>query len=266
MKLEVSRFGQLENQQTGKTILLIHPFPFDGRLWGTVAQNLGAKNYVLVPNLRGCGQTDLGSDEPDLNLLAEDLIELAEIEKLEHLVLAGISLGGYVAMALARIKPELISGLVLLDTKAGVDSTEAKENRHRIAAQMQSTGRAKVSLFAEQMIENVVGRFTHENRPQVVTQVKNWILAAKPETIAWLQLAMAERPDSFSTLATLNIPTLLIRGAQDVISSAQDFALMQKNLRQAIYVEIPNVGHLPPVEDPFATFTTMDQWLTTFAN
>lgn len=266
MKLEVSRFGQLANKQTGKSILLIHPFPFDDRLWGTVAQNLSAKNYVLVPNLRGCGQTDLGRDKPDLNLLAQDLIELAQIEKLERLVLAGISLGGYVAMALARIKPELISSLVLLDTKAGADSPEAKENRHRIAAQMQSTGSAKVSLFAEQMIENVVGSFTHENRPQVVTQVKNWILSAKPETIAWLQIAMAQRPESFSALAALNIPTLLIRGEQDVISSAQDFSLMQENLRQVTYVEIPNVGHLPPVEDPVATFTAIDQWLTTFAN
>ena len=131
---------------------------------------------------------------------------------------------------------------------------------------MQSTGSAKVSLFAEQMIENVVGSFTHENRPKVVTQVKNWILSAKPETIAWLQIAMAQRPESFSTLAALNIPTLLIRGEQDVISSAQDFSLMQENLRQVTYVEIPNVGHLPPVEDPVATFTAIDQWLTTFAN
>jgi len=264
MKLQVNRFGNLANQQTGKTILLIHPFPFDGRLWGDVAKKLGKKNYVLVPNLRGCGQTDLGSDEPDLDLLAQDLIELIKSENLSQVVLAGISLGGYVAMALVRKRPELISGLVLLDTKAGADSPEAKENRLRIAGQMQSG--AKVPLFAEQMIHNIVSEFTHETQPEVVAQVKNWILEAKPETIAWLQIAMANRPESFTTLAALDIPALLIRGSQDSISSAQDFALMQKNLRQAIYDEIPNVGHLPPVEDPVATFTAMDQWLTTFAN
>ena len=261
MKLHLSRFGDLANQQSGKVILLIHPFPFDGRIWGEVAEALSVKNYVLVPDLRGCGQTELGADQPDLSLLAHDLIDLIKTENLKQVVLAGISLGGYVAMALARLRPDLISGLVLLDTKASADSPEAKENRLRVAAQMQSG--AKVALFAQQMLENVVGKFTHETRPEVVAQVSNWMLESKPETIAWLQLAMAARPESFSTLAGLNVPTLLIRGAQDTVSSAADFVQMQNNLRQVTFVEIPTVGHLPPIEDPVATCNAIEQWLAT---
>jgi pimeloyl-ACP methyl ester carboxylesterase len=229
-----------------------------------VAQKLSQKNYVLVPDLRGCGQSNLGTDEPSLNLLAKDILELVETEQLSEVILAGISLGGYVAMELSRINQEVLSGLILLDTKACADSSTAKENRLRIATQMESG--AKVSLFAEQMLESVVGNYTLENRPDVVALVKNWMLDASPQTIAWLQRAMSSRPESFSTLEKLDVPVLLIRGAQDGISSAQDFVQMQKNLRQVTYIEISNAGHLPPVEDPVATFAAIDQWLTTFAN
>ena len=264
MQLQVNKYGATENSKTGRNILLIHPFPFDSRLWSEVAQKLSQKNYVLVPDLRGCGKSNLGTDEPSLNLLAKDILELVETEKVSDVILAGISLGGYVAMEISRMKQEVLSGLILLDTKACADSTAAKENRLRIATQMESG--AKVSLFAEQMLESVVGNYTLENRSDVVALVKNWMLDASPQTIAWLQRVMASRPESFSTLEKLDVPVLLIRGAQDGISSVEDFTQMQKNLRQVTYIEISNAGHLPPVEDPVATFAAIDQWLTTFAN
>lgn len=183
---------------------------------------------------------------------------------LSKAVIGGISLGGYVAMALAKRNPEIISGLILVDTKASADTDAAKENRLRIAAQMRESG--KVELFADQMITNVVGDFTHANRPDIVLEVRDWMREAKAESIAWLQEAMAKRADSFETLASLSVPTLLIRGTQDSISTAEDFSLMEKNLRQATYVQIPNSGHLPPIEDPIATTIAIENWLATFAN
>lgn len=264
MTLSFREFGSLASKQDHQKLVLIHPFPFDGRIWYEVAEKLSTKNYVLVPDLRGCGQSELGKQDPNLDLLALDVIELLISKNLKKVVLAGISLGGYVAMAIARIDPELLAGLILLDTKASNDNEQAMHNRLRIAKQMQEG--AKVSLFAKQMLDSVIGSHTQQNNPEVVKRVENWMLDAKPQTIAWLQQAMASRPESFSTLATLNIPTLLIRGMQDSISVKNDFSEMKKNLRQVTYVEISNAGHLPPVEDPNATFNAMEKWLLTFAN
>lgn len=245
-------------------IVLIHPFPFDARLWFDVANELADSYFVITPDLRGCGFTPLGDGEPSLDLLAEDIYELVTQAGLAKAVIGGISLGGYVALALAKKHPEIISGLILVDTKASADTDAAKENRLRIATQMRESG--KVELFADQMITNVVGDFTHANRPDVVLEVRDWMREAKAESIAWLQEAMAKRADSFQTLERLSVPTLLIRGTQDSISTAEDFSLMEKKLRQVTYVQIPNSGHLPPIEDPIATTIAIENWLATFAN
>jgi pimeloyl-ACP methyl ester carboxylesterase len=255
MKIAFQEFGNPEKQ----AVVLIHPFPFNSKLWEKVANVLANDFYVVTPDLRGCGETELGLAEPDLDLLASDVAELINELKINKPIVGGISLGGYVAMALARLNPNLMSGLILLDTKASADTESARENRFRVARQMKESG--KVELFAEQMLENVIGSYTHENRPEVVQQVKTWMLAAKAETIAWLQIAMANRVESFTTLETFDHPTLLIRGIQDLITTAEDFDLMAKNLRQVTNIQISNAGHLPPIEDPSATAQSMYSWL-----
>lgn len=260
MKLSYKTFGDPIKTPT----VLIHPFPFDHRLWEKVAHALSAKSFVITPDLRGCGGNELGNQEPNLDLLAKDVIDLLTNLNLTKVVLGGISLGGYVAMAIARLQPQLLNGLILVDTKASTDTEIARENRIKVAQQMTQSG--KVELFAEQMLTTVVGKYTHENRPEVLTQVKNWMLDAKAQTIAWLQLAMANRQPSFSSLADLEIPVLLIRGVEDQITTEDDFLEMEKNLRQVTFVPIANSGHLPPIEDPIATTTAIDNWLTTFVD
>lgn len=270
MKLNVQTFGDAKNQ----AVILIHPFPFDHNLWNDVAQSLGNEGYfVVAPDLRGCGSSELGPAEPNLDLLASDVFELISDLKITNPIVGGISLGGYVAMAMLRQEPNALSGLILLDTKASADGQVAKENRLKVANQMKEHG--KVGLFAEQMIVNVVGEFTHANRRQVIDQVKQWMNESSAQTIAWLQQAMANRPDSFSDLAKFSKPVLLIRGSEDAISSADDFSQMKSAIgsevleitkgqvpsNQVTFVELPNAGHLPPVEDPAQTAKVISSWL-----
>lgn len=265
MKLSNSIYGDSKNP----AVVLIHPFPFDHRLWGPVAMNLAdAGFYVITPDLRGCGLTELGNDEPDLDLLAADVAELITDLNLVKPIIGGISLGGYVALALARTNSDLISGLILLDTKASADNEAARENRMRVADQMKEHG--KVGLFVDQMLVNVVGPYTHENRENVVSKVKDWMLTSSAETIAWLQIAMANRLASFDVLGTFKRPVLLIRGSEDAISTAQDFQDMQSALEKnqgqdpedlVTFIEILNAGHLPPVEDSLQTAKVIGDWL-----
>lgn len=124
---------------------------------------------------------------------------------------------------------------------------------------------SKTSLFVTQLAENIVSAHTKLNKPEVYEQVISWMTEAKPETIAWLQIAMANRPASFSTLAQIDVPTLLIRGSADSISTEMDFLEMKKYLKQVTSIEIENAGHLPIIEDPVATANAIETWLTTFA-
>jgi pimeloyl-ACP methyl ester carboxylesterase len=162
-------------------------------------------------------------------------------------------------MAVLRRDINITDSVIFLDTKASSDTAEAKANRHRIAEQMRTSG--KVELFAEQMMENLISEVTKSAKPQVASQVRNWIKTTKPETIAWLQEAMANRPDSFEILNEFEGHALLIKGADDAVTSRQDFVDLEKNLRQATYVEIPDTGHLPIVEDPAAVTYAICGWL-----
>jgi pimeloyl-ACP methyl ester carboxylesterase len=239
---------------------MLHAFPFSAKLWEPVATQLASKNlFVVTPNFRGCGDSPLGLVKPSLEVLARDTFAVIEKLKIQKPFISGISLGGYVAMKMLSLEPSFTRGLILLDTKASPDSLAVKENRLQIAKQMRDE--ENVSIVVEQILTSVLGLFTKENRPQVIHQVKNWILEANPTTIAWLQEAMANRAESFTALAQFDGPSLLIRGTQDEISSAEDFELMVKNLRQVTSIEIKNAGHLPPIEDASSTAQIIGSWL-----
>lgn len=256
MQLDYQTFGD----RTNHPIVLIHPFPFSAEIWRTVASDLSAAGYyVITPNLRGCGGTEIGNDDPDLDLLAQDILDLVSELDLVKPTIGGISLGGYVAMAILRKDKDVTDSVIFLDTKASADTVEAKANRLKVAKQMRAFG--KVELFAEQMMANLISDVTKTNKPEVARQVLDWMKLTKPETIAWLQEAMANRPDSFKALNEFPGRALLIRGSDDAISSKQDFANLQKNLRQETYVEIANTGHLPIVEDPAAVTAAILSWL-----
>lgn len=260
MTLVYKEFGLAENQP----LVLLHPFPFDSQIWHEVADQLSTKYFVITPDFPGCGKSALSDAPPSIEFVATEVYELITKFSFPNVVLGGISLGGYVAMQFAKKYPELLTGLILLDTKASSDSAATQAHRLKVASQMRSHG--KVELFADQMLPNLLGEFTQANRLEVLSQVKHWIVGANPLAIAWLQEAMASRPDSLEVLKKLEIPVLLMRGTQDKISTYEDFMEMKNKLRQVTYVEISNTGHLPPVEDPIATFSAIDNWLTTFVS
>ena len=227
---------------------------------GTDRPQIANAGYrVIAPNLRGCGDSPSDDSSPDINLLAADIWKLLDRLEISRATILGVSLGGYVTLAMLRQRPDSVSGLGLIDTKVTADSPAAIRNRTRIASEIQTD--LTPAEYAMQMLPTLLSLFTHENRIDVVAQVQSWISASKPETIAWLQHAMAGRPDSSENLAAFSGKTLLIRGADDVVSKSEDFEIMQAIAQNPKFVEIPNCGHLPPVEDPDRTALEIVGWL-----
>jgi len=241
-------------------VILLHAFPVDARLWEDVEQQLREQGIEpIVPNLRGFGTNrDELPTEPNLDALADDVAALIEGTGAQSAVVAGVSMGGYVAMNLARRYPERVAGLVLVDTKAAADPQAGADGRRAFADRVDAEGSAWV---ADAMMSKLISDSTVTQRPDVEQRVRQQIAGCPPATIAWIQRAMAQRPDSFDVLDTFDGPVLVIVGSEDLLSPPADAVAMAEASRQATLIEIPGVGHLTPLENPVVVTVAISEWL-----
>src|SRR2546423_12564964 len=102
---------------TGVPLVLLPAFPLNSAMWLAQREALSDICRVITPDFRGFGGSPLGVDEPSLDAFADDVARLLDARELDRVVLGGLSMGGYVAMAFVRRHPDRLRGLVLADTK-----------------------------------------------------------------------------------------------------------------------------------------------------
>jgi pimeloyl-ACP methyl ester carboxylesterase len=230
-------------------VVLIHAFPLTPAVFDGLAERLPGMT-VIRPALRGFGGPE-PTGEPSVDTYADDVAAELDRLEIERAVVGGLSLGGYVTMALLRRHPERVAGVVLMDTKASEDTDEAKANRLRIAAAVEQHG----TRALRPMIDTLVGATTHRERPGLVTQVTAWLDAASPGGVAWAQRAMAARPPSFDTLrdaaGRLTTKTVIV-GAEDTLTGPDEAAAMASALGGVTVHVVDGAGHLSPLERPDA--------------
>lgn len=243
-------------------VVLLHAFPCDGRMWAVQADALSAAGWdVVVPDLPGFGGSDLLDTEPNLDDVADVLLAELAAQGVERAVLAGLSLGGYLAMALLRKAPERFTAVLLCDTKASADADAAIANRHRLAQAVLDDPVNSGRILRQAVLPGLLGATSFATRPDVVATVESWLDDARPDTIAWYQRAMAARPDSFATLAALDVPCLVLWGQEDALSPQADQQAMLDSLRDGSAHVIAGCGHLSAVEDPDAVSAALVQFL-----
>jgi pimeloyl-ACP methyl ester carboxylesterase len=235
----------------GPAVVLLHGFPLNATTWSPQREALSGSYRVLCPDQRGFGGSQLGWDEvPSLDHVADDVAAMLDAKKLDTVVLGGLSMGGYVAMAFARRHPERLRALVLADTKATADAPEAAESRLRIAEEVLEAGTS--SGLVDALMPKLVGATTKEKRPLVVGRLKATIESAPPPAVAWAQRAMAARPDSLDTLRSVSVPALVIVGEEDELSPPAEAEAMAEALPQATLARVPEAGHMSSMEAPEA--------------
>jgi pimeloyl-ACP methyl ester carboxylesterase len=245
------------------TFVLVHAFPLSHALWDDVRPLLEMDGHVvLTPDLPGFGGRPVASGEPSLDVFADDVA--GALERVEgRVVLGGLSMGGYSLMALLRRHPDVVAskvaGLVLADTKAGADAPAAAENRERIARTILEERSARV--LHDDVLPGLLGATTFAERPDVVARVRSMLEAASPEGVAWAQRAMAARPDSHDALRACSVPTLVVRGDEDALSSAQDTQAMVDALPHGQLAVLERSGHLTALEDPRAFAAAVNGFL-----
>ena len=239
---------------SGPTVVLLHAFPFDARLWAPQAEILAAAGWrVHVPNLPGFGGTELLLGAPSIDAVADAVLADLDNRGIDRAVLGGISLGGYVAMAMLRKRPEMFAAAICCDTKAGADTELARENRFRMAKAVTDNPQECGRILQQSMLAGLLGQVTRDTRPEVVAQVSAWLDDAGPKAVAWYQQAMADRAESFTTLGALDIPVLILWGTGDTLSPEADQIAMLQVLRRGQEVKIAGAGHLSILEQPAGT-------------
>lgn len=232
---------------SGRPLLLLHAFPLSSAMWLAQREHLSASARVVTPDLRGFGGSALGDDEPSLDRCADDVAALLDRLGLDKVVLGGLSMGGYVAMALLRHHPDRVEALLLADTKASADPEPARANRLRIADAVLADG---TGVLLDEVLPKLLGTTSVSSRPHVVGRVRGLVQSAPPAAVAWAQRAMAERPDSFDVLGAADVPALVVVGDEDQLSTAEDAQAMVDALPQGRLAVLPGSGHLTAVEVP----------------
>ena len=233
----------------GLPVVLLHGFPLDHRMWDAVAAAIPAGRAVHAVDLLGApGRAD-DLPEPTLEASADDVATTLRAAGVERAVIAGLSMGGYVALALLERHPGLVAGLALLDTKSTADAPEARANRLRIAGEVDATGSVDA---VRPMSSSLVGETTRAADPEIADEIGAWIDQQEPAGIAWSQRAMAARPDRSEVLSAYRGPVLVVVGDEDTVTPVEAAEHLVATAAEARLVVIQHAGHLSAVEQPAA--------------
>ncbi|EOR93074.1 hydrolase, alpha/beta fold family [Arcticibacter svalbardensis MN12-7] len=264
-KLEINglqvQYKIKESAQNDLTLIFIHGFPFDLTIWENQLKSLPENVQGIAYDIRGFGGSESGHSYFSIDLFAADLNDLIKILELKNVILCGVSMGGYIALRTLQRASENIVGLILCDTNASADTNEAKLKR--FASIEQITQGAKKE-FAEAFLKNIFSDKTAQTNQATIDHITNLVYNTNDSAICSAQLALASRTDSTSFLAQVEIPVLVMRGAEDVLMPREQAEMLHHQLKNSHIVNIDNAGHLPNVENPAAFNAEMMTFLSQF--
>jgi pimeloyl-ACP methyl ester carboxylesterase len=229
-------------------------------MWEPQVGALAATHRVVRFDARGFGKSPAGDGPLTMETIADDGAALLDHLGVERAVVAGCSMGGYAALAFVRRHPHRLAGLVLLDTRAGADTPEAKANRATLAAKVLAEG---ASAAVEAFLPKLLGETTHRERPELAARLRERILATSPRGIANALHGLAARADSRETLPPIAVPTLVLVGAEDVLTPPAEAEAMAAAIPGARLGVIPGAGHLANLENPGAVNAALRAFLET---
>src|SRR5262245_31643360 len=195
----------------GPAVVLLHGFPLDHTIWDEQRTTLGSMYRVIAPDLRGHGASAATEGAYTMEVLADDVIETLDALGLtEPLVVGGLSMGGYVALAMAFRYPRRLRGLMLVNTRAAADTPETARVREDLAQQVEASG--SVEAVVQTMLPKLVSPTTLRLRPELLDPVQRVMAGTSALGVAGSLRGMAARPDRTADLPRIAVPTLVIAG------------------------------------------------------
>ncbi|MCB9184909.1 MAG: alpha/beta fold hydrolase [Flavobacteriales bacterium] len=245
-----------------RALVLLHGFPFEGSYWQPQAEGLSAACRVLAPDLRGFG-ADRRALPTALTMeqLADDVLADMDAAGVKRATIGGLSMGGYVAMALAARSPERVDALVLCNTRATADDAEGRAAREKTALDALEHG---PQVIARAMLPKLLSEQSQAQRPELVRRIESMIARQRPEAIAAASRGMALRPDRFSLLRGWTKPALVITGAHDTLMPLPTSVAMRDAMPGSRLIVLPDAAHLSSAENPAAFNQALLDFMNTY--
>ncbi len=243
---------------SGSPVVLLHPFPANHDLWKPAAQALLPRYRILFLDLRGHGESDIGEGPATMEKHAADIARILDHEQIGRAPFAGVSIGGYVLFEFWRRFAGRVEALALCNTKAQADTPEARGGRLKSATEVMECG---TEPFFESMLPKLLGKTTYATRPDLVEGAVRMMRKMSTEDVAMVQRGMAERRDSVETLKTINVPTLVVTGDEDILTGVAEAEVMRRNIPDCPMKVIAKAGHYSPWERPEEVGKLLRQFL-----
>jgi pimeloyl-ACP methyl ester carboxylesterase len=241
----------------GMPVAFVHGFPHNRTLWSPQVSALVDRARCIAPDLRGFGESSHHGPFT-IDQYADDVAMLLRSLGVERAVIAGLSMGGYVALALWRRHRSLVRGLVLAHTRAGSDTDEARGKRRALIDVARTRG---ASAVADGQVTGMLGKTTREKRPAMIDEVHRMLATASVEGIVGALEAMMARVDSTGTLPTIDVPTLVIVGSEDVLIPRSEGDILREAIRGSRLEVIEQAGHVSNMERPAAFNHVLSEFL-----
>ena len=200
---------------------------------------------VIVPDLRGYGESAVVSGKTTLDVFVADIAGLLDQLNIQKIVLGGLSMGGQIVMEFCRRYPERVRGALLAATICRAETEEGKRQRVAMADRLLKEG---MEPYAEEVLPKMLTPANLVTLPRVADHVRSMMRATNPTGAAAAVRGRAERPDYAETLARLDVPALVVVGDEDVFTTRADAEQMAALLKRSELVWMKGVGHMPNLE------------------
>lgn len=243
----------------GHTILLVHGFPLDHSMWRPLLPALVGPYRVIAPDLPGFGQSPPPRNGLTMTGYAQLLLDLLdELELTQPLTFVGLSMGGYIGWEFWQLAGSRVHSLIQCDTRAAGDDSEISVKRHELAAYVLQHG---VDELPGNMLPRLLAESTRQSNPELVTDLTEMILRSTREGVAAASRAMANRQDSTHRLSRIQVPALLVCGAEDSITPVSEMHQIESAMPEARLLVVPEAGHMAPMENPAAVNEAITEFL-----
>lgn len=243
---------------SGTPILLLHSFGHNKNLWFPQLTHFVERGFrVIAPDMPGHGESSFDPHNHTVDAIGRQYGEFLEHLGIDKAIIVGISIGGYIALRMCAHRPEQVAGLVMICSKAEADSEEIKERRR---AQIENINANGLENFVITGAPKRVAAKTAAERPWVVDWIKMMNFTVSAEANAATLEAMAVKEDDTETLATIDVPALILSGSDDIFIPKDSASNLNKGIGNSVHHVIQDAGHVASLENP----TEVNQHLADF--
>lgn len=228
-------------------VIFVHGFPFDHLMWNNQVSAFKSSYFCVTYDIRGLGESPAGDWQHTIESFVDDLEKIIDELKVDHPVLCGLSMGGYISLRVAERMEEKFRALILCDTKSEADNNETKLKR---AAGIKRINNEGIQKYIADFVPNCFAKESIEKLGEEYISILGRSMNSDPSGVKGCLLAMAGRTDTTEYLSKIKIPALVLCGEKDTLTTPATMKSMADKIKGSEFAVVPGSGHMSAVENP----------------